>query len=203
VTDRGASGAWGRRKVGPLVSIVWLAGAAGVGLFVAQVAPTRAELGAWAAGARAPDLSAIDGPVRAAAAEFHLDPDLLRGLVATESSGDPRARSGAGAVGLIQLLPKTAAEHATALGLDPAAIDLTDPATNLRLGARHLRGLLDQFDGEEAFAIAAYNAGAERVKRWRLRAVDASPMDVIRREAFSETRAHLERVLRFRDAYRK
>jgi soluble lytic murein transglycosylase len=98
-------------------------------------------------------------------------------------------------------MPSTAAEQARRLGLDPARVDLEDPGTNLRLGAAYLSRLLGQFEGEERFALAAYNAGPENVKRWRLRAPDASPEEVLRREAFAETRAHGARALRFRDAY--
>lgn len=195
----------GRRRPGPvrgLVPAVVVLAAAGLGFLLARVLPTRAEVASWAEGRSLPDLSAVDAPLRAAAAEAGVDPDLLRGLVAAESSGDPKARSAAGAVGLTQLLPSTAAEQAVPLGLDPARLDLEDPATNLRLGARFLRRLLAQFDGEEAFAIAAYNAGAEPVKRWRMRAPDASAAEVIRREAYAETRNHVDRVLRYRDGFR-
>jgi soluble lytic murein transglycosylase len=132
-----------------------------------------------------------------------VDPSLLRGLAAAESGGDPRARSRAGAVGLLQVLPSTAAEQARRLGLDPARVDLEDPATNLRLGAAYLGWLLAQFGGDERFALAAYNAGPENVRRWRLRAPDADSEGVVRREGFPETRAHGARVLRFREAYRR
>jgi soluble lytic murein transglycosylase-like protein len=149
-----------------------------------------------------PDLSRVDALVTRAAREFGLDPDLLRGLVAAESGGDPRARSGPGAVGLVQVMPATARERAQALGLDPARIDLTDPETNLRLGASHLARLLELLGGEPAFALAAYNAGRTPVVRWRLRAPDADAREVVRREAYPETRHHVARVLSFRDAYR-
>jgi soluble lytic murein transglycosylase-like protein len=193
----------GRRRPGLARGVVLVVVLAAAGpSFLARVLPTRAEVASWAEGRSLPDLSAVDAPLRAAAAEAGIDPDLLRGLVAAESSGDPKARSGAGAVGLTQLLPSTAAEQAVPLGLDPARLDLEDPATNLRLGARYLRRLLAQFDGEEAFAIAAYNAGAEPVKRWRMRAPDASAAEVIRREAYAETRNHVDRVLRYRDGFR-
>ncbi|MFO0934720.1 MAG: lytic transglycosylase domain-containing protein [Planctomycetota bacterium] len=194
-----------RPRTGPsraLVPAAVVVVAAGLGFLLARALPTRAEVASWAEGRSLPDLSAIDAPLRAAATEAGVDADLLRGLVAAESSGDPKARSGAGAVGLTQLLPSTAAEQAVPLGLDPARLDLEDPATNLRLGARYLRRLLAQFDGEEAFAIAAYNAGAEPVKRWRMRAPDAPAAEVIRREAYPETRNHVDRVLRYRDAFR-
>jgi soluble lytic murein transglycosylase len=149
-----------------------------------------------------PDLSAVDADIRAAAREFDLDPDLLRGLVAAESGGDPKAVSGAGAVGLLQLMPGTAAEQARRLGVRDYARDrLTEPALNLRLGASYLARLLRRFDGEPAFAIAAYNAGPRPVLRWRERAPDASAAQVIEREGYEETRRHVRKVLRFKRAY--
>jgi soluble lytic murein transglycosylase len=153
--------------------------------------------------ANPPDLSRFDASIEKSAREFGLDADLLRGLVAAESSGDPRARSGPGAIGLTQVMPATGRERAEKLGLDPDRIDLTDPATNLRIGAAHLSSLLASLGGEPAFALAAYNAGRTPVLRWRLRALDTDAREVIRREAFSETRHHVARALAYRDAYRE
>jgi hypothetical protein len=90
-----------------------------------------------------------------AAEDAGVDPRLLTALVWTESSFDPEAVSGAGAVGLTQLMPATAA----GLGVDPA-----DPTANLEGGARFLRQLIDRF-GRIDLALAAYNAGPGRVAR--------------------------------------
>lgn len=172
------------------------------GFAVGRTVPrSRAEASALLDGG-APDLSAVDEMLVKAAREARLDVDLLRGLAAAESGGDPAAVSRAGAVGLLQLVPETADEQARALGLDPAQVDLGDAATNARLGARYLRRLLDQFDGEVAFALAAYNAGATNVLRWRMRALDVDAADVVRREGFPETRHHVARTLRYRAIYR-
>jgi len=152
----------------------------------------------------APDLSRWDALVEQNAREFRLDPSLLRGLMAAESGGDPDALSGAGAVGLMQLMPATAKEQAQRLRVaDYAETRLTEPALNLRLGASLLARLLTRFDGEEAFALAAYNAGPTRVKRWRERAPDLAARAVILREGYGETRTHMERVFRFRATYRE
>ena len=157
-----------------------------------------------ARGRAAPDLTRWGALIDTSAREFDLDAHLLRGLVAVESSGEPGAVSPAGAVGLLQLMPATAREQAERLRVEDFSEDrLTEPALNVRLGASYLARLLARFDGEEAFALAAYNAGATRVKRWRERAPDASAREVIRREGFAETRGHVERVLRFREIYRK
>lgn len=196
----GARGPGARRSAA--LAVVPVLVAALVGFAVGRTLPrSRAEAAALLDG-RAPDLSAVDAALLAAAREAGVDPDLLRGLAGAESGGDPGARSGAGAVGLLQLLPETAAEQARALGLDPRRIDLADAPTNARLGARYLRRLLDQFDGQIPFALAAYNAGPTNVLRWRMRALDADVGEVVRREGFPETRHHVARTLRFRDLYR-
>jgi soluble lytic murein transglycosylase len=161
--------------------------------------------GAWLGWRRGgpPDLSAHEPAIRSAATAHGLDPYLLMALVAAESGGRADARSAAGAVGLAQLMPATGEEEARRRGIPfQGEATLLDPATNVSLGASYLARLLDRFDGEVAFAVAAYNAGPERVVRWRNRAVDADPMTVIRREAFDETRRHVVKVMRWRDEYR-
>lgn len=90
------------------------------------------------------------------AAETRLSPALIEAVVWQESRWNAHAVSRAGAVGLAQLMPATA----RTLGVDPA-----DPIANLQAGARYLRILLDRFDGDLVKAIAAYNAGPERVIR--------------------------------------
>lgn len=162
-------------------------------------------LGSWLGRRRvtqAPELADYTAAIERTAEEFGLDPHLLRALVAVESGGDPFAISRAGAVGLTQLMPATAREQATRLGVaDFDEEQLTDPALNLRLGASYLARMLKRFDGDEAFALAAYNAGPQRVLRWREAAPDVSPRAVIEREGFAETRKHLRRVLRYRAEY--
>ena len=90
-----------------------------------------------------------------AAASANVSPTLLAALVWQESRWNPQAVSPKGAIGLAQLMPGTARY----LGVDP-----TNPASNLVGGARYLRQLLDQFDGNVEKALAAYNAGPGRVR---------------------------------------
>lgn len=145
---------------------------------------------------RAPDVSAYDALIEENAQAFGLDPNLLRALVAAESSGDPEALSSAGAVGLCQLMPATAQEQATRLRIpDYRRERLTEPALNLRLGAAYLARQLRAFGGDKAFALAAYNAGGTNVRRWRRRAPHVSSRGVIRLEGFPETRGFVARVL--------
>ena len=90
-----------------------------------------------------------------AAASANISPALLAALVWQESRWNPQAVSRKGAMGLAQLMPATARY----LGVNPA-----DPVANLNGGARYLRLLLDQFNGDVEMALAAYNAGAARVR---------------------------------------
>ena len=100
----------------------------------------------------------FESEINAAATSNGIDPSLLKGLVQQESGFDPNARSGAGAVGLTQLMPGTAA----ALGVT----DPTDPVQSLQAGARYLREQLDRFGGDERLALAAYNAGPGAVAKY-------------------------------------
>jgi soluble lytic murein transglycosylase-like protein len=101
--------------------------------------------------------ASINRMIGASAAEFHVDPALVEAIVENESAFDPGATSGAGARGLMQLMPETAAS----LGVT----DAYDPAQNVRGGTRYLRGLLDRFHDVE-LAVAAYNAGPAAVERY-------------------------------------
>lgn len=156
----------------------------------------------WREGEDAPDLDRWRPLVDEIARAEGVDPSLLLALVAAESGGDPAAVSRAGARGLAQLMPATAAEEAVRRGrAAPTLEGLLDPRTNLGLGASYLKRLLDRYGGEEAFALAAYNAGMGRMDRWRQRAYDLAPRAVIEREAFDETRRYVDRVLAWRASY--
>jgi soluble lytic murein transglycosylase-like protein len=102
--------------------------------------------------------TAFGAEIDAAAASNGIDPALLKGLVSQESGFDPNARSGAGALGLTQLMPGTAAS----LGVT----NPLDPAQSLQGGAKYLRQQLDRFGGDERLALAAYNAGPGAVARY-------------------------------------
>lgn len=100
----------------------------------------------------------------AAAQEAGIEPWLLAAVGRQESAFTAHARSPRGAIGVLQLLPDTARLHARALGLGSAA-DLYEPQVNLRLGAHELARLLQRFGAVEP-ALAAYNGGETRVRRW-------------------------------------
>lgn len=113
--------------------------------------------------------------INAAAARNGVDPALLRSLVRAESNFNPRAQSAAGARGLTQLMPGTAA----GLGVT----DPFDPVQSLEGGAKYLRSMLDRFGGDEAKALAAYNAGPGAVQQY-----GGIP-------PYAETQAYVQRIM--------
>jgi len=172
--------------------------------------PAAVRLG-WQAALKAPNdarvLRAIfpwpnRRAVEAEAAEFGVDPLLLVAIVRQESVFDAQALSPAGARGLAQLLPGTAA--LTARGLDVTFYPewITVPDLNLHLGAAHLQELLQRFDGRVEVAAAAYNAGGAAVARWLSRPGAADPDEFVELIPFQETRGYVRAVLRNREVYR-
>jgi soluble lytic murein transglycosylase-like protein len=97
--------------------------------------------------------------IRAAAEKHGVDEKLIQHVIEMESNFNPRAVSRKQALGLMQLLPRTAARFSVA--------DAFDPAQNIEAGTRYLRELLDRYSGNLALALAAYNAGPEMVERYR------------------------------------
>jgi soluble lytic murein transglycosylase-like protein len=149
--------------------------------FAAQLQAAQATPSATAASIGAGGATPYSAEIEAAAARYGLDPALLKGLIRQESGFNPAARSGAGAVGLTQLMPGTAAS----LGVDP-----TDPAQAIDGGARYLKQQLDGFGGDAAKALAAYNAGPGAVARYG----GVPP--------YGETQNYVRSVLAFADQYR-
>ncbi|HTO22734.1 MAG TPA: lytic transglycosylase domain-containing protein, partial [Spirochaetia bacterium] len=117
---------------------------------------------------------------------------LLYGLVREESYFDPRVVSAAGAVGLSQLMPSTAADVSQRLRIvDP---DLRDPATNLAIGVRHFRDLVRN-TGSTTKALLAYNAGLSRLRLWD-RLSGGAPADLfVESAAIAETRDYVKKIL--------
>ncbi len=93
--------------------------------------------------------------IHEAAAKYAVDPKLVSAVAEVESGGNQNAVSSAGAIGVMQLMPDTAAE----LGVNPY-----DMKSNVEGGAKYLREMLDTFDGDVKKAVAAYNAGPNAVK---------------------------------------
>ncbi|MGY6274230.1 transglycosylase SLT domain-containing protein [Methylomonas sp. MgM2] len=133
-----------------------------------------------------------------------LDPALIFGLIRQESAFDEFAGSPAGAIGLMQLMPKTAQQMADELK-DPWTNDynLLNPAFNIKYGSAYFKKLLDQFKGRFAPSIAAYNAGPNRVRHW-LPQNQALPADIwIETIPYKETRNYVSSVIAYTLIYQK
>ncbi len=104
-----------------------------------------------------PDAQKLDAIIADAAAQYGLDPALIKAVIDTESGGNPQAVSPAGAQGLMQLMPKTAAE----LGVT----DPLDPIQNVKAGSRYLSQLMDRYQGNRQLALAAYNWGMGNLEK--------------------------------------
>ncbi|MET3131086.1 soluble lytic murein transglycosylase [Oxalobacteraceae bacterium GrIS 1.11] len=143
-----------------------------------------------------------EAELRAQSQRNGLDPAWVAAQTRAESSFMPKARSGADARGLMQLLPGTGALTAQRLGLAWQGGDsLYDPITNLRLGTAYLRQMLDRFGGAPYLAIAAYNAGPRAVERWRAARPQLDPDFFIETIPYKETRDYVTRVLGFSVIY--
>lgn len=132
----------------------------------------------------------------------NLDPALVASLVRQESTFEPRARSGADARGLMQVLPSVGA--AVAMGLRFPVWDtalLYQPDVNLQLGTAHLAGLMKEYGGRLDYALAAYNAGGSRVRRWRRLPGTTDPEVFVERIPFEETREYVQVVMRGQAVY--
>jgi soluble lytic murein transglycosylase len=162
-------------------------------------------------GVQAPDWYArtvypleYEGAIRASARHNDLDPALVAAVIYSESRFDAQARSDQGAVGLMQLLPETAAQIARETGgvaFVPA--DLDDPRVNIRYGCYYLRTVLDRFGDDLVAAVAAYNAGAGAVGEWEAAARAAGHPLRVTDIPYAETRAYVRSVLEARRIYRE
>lgn len=140
--------------------------------------------------------------VEASARTHNIDPSWMYGVIRQESVFIPDARSSAGALGLMQLLPSTGHFTSRRLKLDVRGTRaLLKPENNLRVGAGYLKIVLDQHRGHQTLATAAYNAGPNRIKRWMPE--DANmPADVwVETIPFTETRNYVKNVMGFTTVY--
>jgi soluble lytic murein transglycosylase len=133
-----------------------------------------------------------------------LDPYLVASLIRQESEFNPVAVSRANAVGLMQLLPKTGklvAKQEKLRGYNPS--QLYTPATNLQLGTRYFRGMVDQFGGSFEYALAAYNAGSDRVQDWMSQGKYRDEQEFVESIPFTETREYVQAILRNANVYKQ
>jgi soluble lytic murein transglycosylase len=133
-----------------------------------------------------------------------LDPYLVASLIRQESEFNPLAVSRANAVGLMQLLPKTGkvVAHQTALKhYSPA--ELFTPGINLQLGTRYFRGMVDKFGGSFEHALAAYNAGSDRVEEWMGQGPYRDSPEFVESIPFTETREYVQAIMRNTAVYKQ
>ena len=124
----------------------------------------------------------FDDVIRSASDRHSIDADLVRAVIKAESDFNSNARSSKGAMGLMQLMPDTARLH--------NVTNAYDPIDNIEGGVRHLRMLLERFQGDLRLSLAAYNAGSGAVEKF-----GGIP-------PYAETREYVRRVLRFYEGFR-
>lgn len=136
------------------------------------------------------------------ASSTNLEPSLIMAVARQESAFAEHAKSSAGAMGLMQLMPQTAQQTAKLTGVKHTESDLFNPEHNILLGSHYLSHLMQQYDGNRILAAAAYNAGPHRVNRWIKNNPQDVPFDIwIETIPFKETRGYVQNVLAFKVIY--
>jgi soluble lytic murein transglycosylase len=142
--------------------------------------------------------------IKAESAKNNLDPYLVASLIRQESEFNPSVVSYANAYGLMQLLPAVGKAMAREEGIAHfQTFQLLDPETNIRLGTRYLRQMLEHFGGAPEYALAAYNAGDSRVVDWQAAGPYHGMDEFVESIPFTQTRDYVEAILRNRETYRQ
>jgi soluble lytic murein transglycosylase len=124
-----------------------------------------------------------------------LDPYFVAALIRQESRFNANARSGAGAIGLMQVMPATGRALQRSAGVGPVTPEtLTDPVTNIKLGTRFLADVMNTYNGNPDLALIAYNAGPSRASRWRSFPEFRRDHLFVERIPFDETRDYVKVV---------
>jgi soluble lytic murein transglycosylase len=141
--------------------------------------------------------------IRRYSAQHDLDPYVVAALIGQESTFDPGVRSVANAWGLMQLVPSTGRRLARSVGIrNFTTARLTDPETNIRLGTLYFSQLVSRFGGTY-YALASYNAGENRVVRWKEERPGLDEDEFIDDIPFPETQNYVKRVLGTAEDYRR
>ena len=190
---RGGKGKWNWIPGSPRSRRALLAAAAVTGLVALGVAGHFAREGFF--------LKPLSAPYRPVierwSAEYGVDSALVAAVLECESSGRVRAVSESGALGLMQLMPKTARAMAKELGLaEPAGRDLFDPELNIRLGSYYLSKLWKRYNGDRLLVVAAYHAGPTNVDLWRRQRKYESTERFIAEVDAPRTRGHVRKVMK-------
>jgi len=164
---------YARREAAGAATRLWICADAGAGYVeipneqierfeqsksTATLTPGPANAPQTTAGGMPPTEDSFKKLITSVASRHQIDPDFVASVVKAESGFNPKAVSSKGARGLMQLMPQTAA----GLGV----VNALDPAANVEGGTKYLRQLLDQYDGDAVKALAAYNAGPQRVEHY-------------------------------------
>ena len=141
-------------------------------------------------------------------ARWQVDKFLTIAVMKVESNFSEAARSQSGAVGLMQIMPETAAWIAYQLNETPEEFDcdiknLREPETNIRYGTWYLAELEDEFNGNDVLALAAYNAGRGNVREWMTKNNWDENFSDVDKIPYAETRDYVKRVLHCREKYAK
>ncbi len=137
------------------------------------------------------------------AAANSLSPYLVASLIRQESEFNPGAVSSANAYGLMQLLPGNGRKMARELHLRYSTDALLTPTLNLAVGTRFFRQMLDHFNGNVEYALAAYNAGPDRVDAWLAAGKYRDTQEFVESIPFTETREYVQSILRNASVYRR
>ena len=141
--------------------------------------------------------------IKAESARNNLDPYMVASLIRQESEFDPSVVSYANAWGLMQMLPSVGKALAKQEGMSHfQTFQLLDPETNIRLGTRYLKQMLDRFGGVQEYALAAYNAGDSRVADWQAAGPYQGMDEFVESIPFTQTREYVQAILRNEETYR-
>lgn len=144
---------------------------------------------------------AYEGLIFKYAAQNGLDPLLVAAVIRTESNFQPRATSGQGARGLMQIMPETGRWAASQMKVAFSPDDLYDPEYNIRLGSWYLAELLREFGNDPVLALAAYNGGRGNVRKWLDERQWTGEHQTLNQIPFAETRHYVSLVLRHHRFY--
>jgi len=142
--------------------------------------------------------------IKTESAKNNLDPYLVASLIRQESEFNPSVISYANAYGLMQLLPVVGKAMAREEGMKKfQTFQLLDPETNIRLGCRYLRQMMDHFGGNAEYALAAYNAGDERVADWQNAGPYSGIDEFVESIPFTQTREYVQAIDRNIETYKE
>ncbi|MEE2729324.1 MAG: transglycosylase SLT domain-containing protein [Pseudomonadota bacterium] len=147
--------------------------------------------------------TAFETVVNKYASSSGLDKDWVYSLIRQESAFMPQARSSVGAMGMMQIMPRTAKQLSQSIGIPtPSTRDMLTPETNIKLGTHYMSQLQQQFKGNIILATAAYNAGPHRANAWQPTYLPVSGDIWVETIPFKETRNYVKNILTYQAIYR-